>query len=185
MQIEKTNIDGVSIIRVDKFPDERGMFMELYSEEKYLAHQLMGKSIQINFSHSEKSVLRGLHYQIEHSQGKILQVVSGTIFDVGLDLRRDSLTFGKYFSIELNSKDSLQVFFPPGIAHGFCVLSDYADIIYQCDQYYNPSDEYGVLWNDPDLEIDWPINNPIISNKDQQYETLVNIPIDKLPVIKT
>jgi len=183
MEIEKTLIDGLAIIKPEKFSDERGIFMEIYSEKKYLENKIINKSVQINYSHSKKSVLRGLHYQINQTQGKIVQAINGVIFDVGIDLRKNSSTYGEQFSIELDSSEGLQVYFPPGIAHGFCVLSEYADIIYQCDEYYSPKDEYGVHWADPELNIDWPCSEPIISKKDQALLTLDQIPLDKLPSV--
>ena len=120
---------------------------------------------------------------MQKPQGKIVQVLNGTIFDVGVDIRRNSSTFGKYFSMELNHIDCFQVYFPPGIAHGFCVLTDSADVIYQCTDYYYPDDENGIVWNDPDLKIDWPIDNPIVSSKDQAFERLSRLKSDKYPKV--
>ena len=183
MDIENTNIDGVIVIKPQKFEDERGFFTELYTQRKYLSNNIPEESVQFNFSHSKQNVLRGLHFQMQKPQGKIVQVLNGTIFDVGVDIRRNSSTFGKYFSMELNHIDCFQVYFPPGIAHGFCVLTDSADVIYQCTDYYYPDDENGIIWNDPDLKIDWPIDNPIVSSKDQAFERLSILKSDKYPKV--
>ena len=181
MNIETTNIDGVIILKPEKYDDDRGFFTELYSIRKYTSNIIPKKSIQFNFSHSNKSVLRGLHFQIQKPQAKIVQVLNGTIFDVGVDLRKNSPTFGKHFSIEMNQNDCFQVYFPPGIAHGFCVLSDYADVMYHCSEYYFPEDENGIVWDDPDLGINWPIEKPIVSAKDQSFQRLSNLNPDKYP----
>jgi len=183
MDIENTNLDGVIVIKLQKFEDERGFFTELYTQRKYLSNNIPEESVQFNFSHSKQNVLRGLHFQMQKPQGKIVQVLNGTIFDVGVDIRRNSSTFGKYFSMELNHIDCFQVYFPPGIAHGFCVLTDSADVIYQCTDYYYPDDENGIIWNDPDLKIDWPIDNPIVSSKDQAFERLSRLKSDKYPKV--
>jgi dTDP-4-dehydrorhamnose 3,5-epimerase len=183
MDIENTNLDGVIVIKPQKFEDERGFFTELYTQRKYLSNNIPEESVQFNFSHSKQNVLRGLHFQMQKPQGKIVQVLNGTIFDVGVDIRRNSSTFGKYFSMELNHIDCFQVYFPPGIAHGFCVLTGSADVIYQCTDYYYPNDENGIIWNDPDLKIDWPIDNPIVSSKDQAFERLSRLKSDKYPKV--
>ena len=183
MDIENTNIEGIIVIKPQKFEDERGFFTELYTQRKYLSNNIPEESVQFNFSHSKHNVLRGLHFQMQKPQGKIVQVLNGTIFDVGVDIRRNSSTFGKYFSMELNHIDCFQVYFPPGIAHGFCVLTDSADVIYQCTDYYYPDDENGIVWNDPDLKIDWPIDNPIVSSKDQAFERLSRLKSDKYPKV--
>ena len=183
MDIENTNLDGVIVIKPQKFEDERGFFTELYTQRKYLSNNIPEESVQFNFSHSKQNVLRGLHFQMQKPQGKIVQVLNGTIFDVGVDIRRNSSTFGKYFSMELNHIDCFQVYFPPGIAHGFCVLTGSADVIYQCTDYYYPNDENGIIWNDPDLKIDWPIDNPIVSSKDQVFERLSRLKSDKYPKV--
>lgn len=183
MDIENTNIDGVIVIKPQKFEDERGFFTELYNQRHYLSNNIPEESVQFNFSHSKQNVLRGLHFQMQKPQGKIVQVLNGTIFDVGVDIRRNSSTFGKYFSMELNHIDCFQVYFPPGIAHGFCVLTDSANVIYQCTDYYYPDDENGIIWNDPDLKIDWPIDNPIVSSKDQAFERLSRLKLDKYPKV--
>ena len=183
MKIEKTDIEGVIVIKTQKYHDSRGFFTELYSQRRYVSEIIPNKPVQFNFSHSKKDVLRGLHFQIQKPQGKIVQVLSGTIFDVGVDVRKNSPTFGSYFSIELNHNDSYQVYFPAGIAHGFCVLSDYANVMYHCSDYYYPNDENGIIWNDPDLDIDWPIEKPIVSKKDQSFQRLHNLNSDKYPKI--
>ena len=183
MNVETTNIEGVIVIKTKKFHDERGFFTELYSQRNYVSEVIPEKSVQFNFSHSKKDVLRGLHFQIQKPQGKIVQVLNGTIFDVGVDVRKNSPTFGDFFSIEMSHNDCYQIYFPPGIAHGFCVLSDYADVMYHCTEYYYPDDENGILWNDPNLNINWPIDKPIVSKKDQSFQKLSNLHLDKHPQI--
>ncbi|MAW74370.1 MAG: dTDP-4-dehydrorhamnose 3,5-epimerase [Candidatus Marinimicrobia bacterium] len=183
MDLEKTNLEGVIVLRPKKYDDPRGFFTEIYSKSRYKTELISEESVQFNFSHSKKDVLRGLHFQMKKPQGKIVQVLRGTIFDVGVDIRKGSKTFGEYFSIELNSNDCTQVYFPPGIAHGFCVLSNSADVLYQCTEYYHPSDENGIIWNDQEINISWPIRNPVISNKDMEFKLLSELSDNELPSI--
>ena len=173
MDLEKTNLEGVIVLRPKKYDDPRGFFTEIYSKSRYQTELTSKESVQFNFSHSKKDVLRGLHFQIKKPQGKIVQALRGTIFDVGVDIRKGSKTFGEYFSIELNANDC--------IAHGFCVLSNSADVLYQCTEYYHPNDENGVKWNDQEIKIDWPICNPIISNKDKEFKYLSELSNNELP----
>ena len=127
--------------------------------------------VQENWSRSTFGILRGLHFQVKHPQGKLVSVHNGKVFDVAVDLRKESKTYGKWYGLELSDENHLQMYVPPGFAHGFCVLSDVADFVYKCTDYYNPSDESGIIWNDTTLNIKWPIKNPIISDKDRRLIT--------------
>tara|TARA_B100001250_G_C19815288_1_gene797980 strand:- start:5061 stop:5609 length:549 start_codon:yes stop_codon:yes gene_type:complete len=177
---EPTNIQGVIVIKPDVFKDERGFFSETYSREKYISLGVNEEFVQDNHSQSKKNTLRGLHYQSQKSQGKLVRVVRGEVFDVAVDVRKDSSTFGKYFSILLNQTNHYQLYMPPGIAHGFYVTSEYANFEYKCTDYYSPENEKGVIWNDPDINIDWPSSKPIISQKDSIYMRLKDIPPEDL-----
>jgi dTDP-4-dehydrorhamnose 3,5-epimerase len=140
--------------------------------------------VQDNISFSTGNVLRGLHFQHPHSQGKLVQVLSGEVFDVAVDIRAGSPTFGQWVADNLSSSNHKQIYIPPGFAHGFCVLSDTALFSYKCTDYYSPADEAGIIYNDPDLKIAWPIVSPIVSNKDAAYPCLKDIPQVKLPKYK-
>lgn len=167
MKIIKTKLDNCIIIEPQVFGDDRGFFLETFHESRYC--ELAGikeKFVQDNRSRSTKDVLRGLHFQKTKPQGKLVTVTEGVVFDVGVDLRPNSKTFGQYEAVILSAENKLQFYIPPGFAHGFVVLSDSADFQYKCTDYYDPNDESGIIWNDPDLSIDWPIKNPILSNKD-------------------
>lgn len=181
MEIKVTNIEGVVVLKPDKYKDERGFFAEIYNEKKYLPEVINKQSVQVNYSHSKKNVLRGLHFQVQKPQAKIVQVLNGKIFDVGVDLRKKSTTFGQYFSIEMCDEDFTQIYFPPGIAHGFCVMSESADVMYHCTDFYDSNDENGIIWNDPDLKIKWPVAHPIISEKDQSFDLLSNLNVSNFP----
>ena len=172
MKITDTKLEGVKIIEPKKYSDSRGFFLESYNQKKYLDAGINLKFVQDNHSSSKKGVLRGLHFQKSRPQGKLVRVTRGKVFDVIADVNKDSKTFGKYLSIELDSLHHKQVYIPPGYAHGFLVLSDTADFLYKCTDYYNPEDEGGVMWNDNLLNIDWPIKNPILSEKDSCYNSL-------------
>jgi dTDP-4-dehydrorhamnose 3,5-epimerase len=175
-----TNIDGVIVIKQDIFNDDRGFFSETYSKEKYFSLGIQEEFVQDNHSQSIKNTLRGLHYQSNKTQGKLVRVLRGEVLDVAVDVRKDSQTFGKYFSILLNESNHYQLYMPPGIAHGFYVTSEFADFEYKCTDYYNPESEKGVLWSDPDLNIDWPSRSPIVSDKDSIYKRLKDIPKEDL-----
>ncbi len=170
---------GLIIIEPLVLKDNRGYFYEAHQHERY--HALgIPRFTQDNTSRSQKNVLRGMHYQLPHAQGKLVGVTHGAVLDVVIDIRRSSKTFGQWFSIELNDQNHIQMYIPPGFAHGFCVLSDYADFYYKCTDYYTPGAEHGIRWNDPQLNIAWPIKNPILSNKDEVYPLLNEITDDKL-----
>ena len=181
MKIIPTKLSGVLLIEPQLFQDERGYFTEFFQEKRYQEQGISTQFVQDNFSHSRQNVIRGLHYQIEHPQAKLIYVIRGCVLDVIVDIRRNSPTFGQHITIELDDKLHRQVFIPQGFAHGFCVLSSHADFIYKCSDYYYPSAERGILWNDPNLQIPWPIKNPILSAKDAMHLPLKNIPIEHLP----
>ncbi|USD29087.1 dTDP-4-dehydrorhamnose 3,5-epimerase [Pseudoalteromonas sp. SCSIO 43201] len=166
MKVIKTNIDGLLIIEPEVFGDERGYFYEMYQAERYKSLGILENFIQDNRSSSSRGVLRGLHFQKTKSQGKLVTVTSGEVFDVAVDLRPNSETFGKHCTVLLTAENKRQFYIPPGFAHGFCVLSEKADFQYKCTDYYDPSDESGIIWNDCELGIEWPISYPILSQKD-------------------
>ena len=172
----ETNLAGVLIIETKVFSDDRGFFMESYNVASFQEMGLPTNFVQDNHSRSVKGVLRGLHYQYPKWQGKLVRVVVGKVFDVAVDIRRKSPSFGKWIGVELSSENHRQLYIPPGFAHGFCVLSAVAELIYKCTEAYKPSDEAGILWNDPDIGIEWPIQNPILSTKDRRASLLAEIP---------
>jgi dTDP-4-dehydrorhamnose 3,5-epimerase len=182
MKATETALYGVLIIEPQVFEDKRGFFMEMYHFERYNREGVDRVFVQDNLSHSTKGTLRGLHYQIKRPQAQLVQVVKGSVFDVCVDVRRGSPSFGKWTGIRLSEDNRRQVFMAEGIAHGFCVLSETADMIYKCTEMYEPGDEGGVLWSDPGLAIDWPIKDPLLSDKDSQYPCLADIPQENLPV---
>ena len=181
MEVKKTNIPGVLVIKPKIHSDTRGLFTETFSTKRYAKVGINQTFVQDNLSHSSKNVVRGLHYQIEQPQGKLVRVTRGRVFDVALDIRLNSPSFGSYFSTIIDDSDFSQLYLPPGIAHGFCVLSDCADFQYKCTDYYVTGDEGGVLWNDSDLNIDWPLKDPIVSKQDQKLRKLADIPKNLLP----
>jgi len=168
MQVSKTSIDGLLIIEPQVFADPRGMFYEVYSESRYKEHGIP-RFVQDNHSVSKKGVLRGLHYQVNSGQDKLVRVTQGEVFDVAVDIRKQSPTYGKWWGLSLSETNNLQLYIPVGFAHGFSVLSESAEVLYKCSNYYSPEDERGILWNDPGLAIDWPIKDPILSEKDAVY----------------
>ena len=168
MRVSKTPIDGLLIIEPKIFVDPRGMFYEVYSESRYEEHGIPC-FIQDNHSISKKGVLRGLHYQVNPGQGKLVRVTRGEIFDVAVDIRKQSPTYGKWWGLSLSETNKFQLYIPVGFAHGFCVLSESAEVLYKCSDYYSPENERGILWDDPDLAIDWPVKDPILSEKDAVY----------------
>lgn len=181
MKISETDLPGVIIFQPKVFSDERGFFLETWSEKQYRKAGITLNFVQDNTSFSQKGTLRGLHYQNPHSQGKLVQVLSGEVLDAAVDIRLDSPTFGKSVSVILSGSNHKQMYIPPGFAHGFCVTSETALFSYKCTDYYDASCEGGILWNDPDLEIDWPTDEPILSSKDSNYPLLKDIPPESLP----
>ena len=176
MNVVKTKLHDCVIIEPKVFGDERGFFLETFQTERYA--ELAGITlpfVQDNHSRSSKAVLRGLHYQKTKPQGKLVRVVRGEVYDVAVDIRQGSPTFGQWEGVILSEKNKRQFWVPPGFAHGFLVLSDMADFEYKCTDYYDPSDEGSVLWNDPDLDIPWPIATPILSDKDVSAARLIDV----------
>jgi len=176
LNVIKTKLPGVVIIEPKVFGDERGFFLESFSEERYRKEVgIKDNFVQDNHSRSSKGVLRGLHFQINKPQGKLVRVVRGEVLDVAVDINPASETFGMHESVILSSDNHRQFWVPPGYAHGFVVLSDYADFEYKCTEYYDPTDEGCVAWNDPELNIDWMIEQPELSAKDSaalSFDTL-------------
>jgi dTDP-4-dehydrorhamnose 3,5-epimerase len=178
MDVQETPIPGVIVIEPRVFGDQRGLFMETYQDRRYRAAGLPVAFVQDNLSRSRRGALRGLHFQIQHPQGKLLQVFRGEIFDVAVDLRRDSPSFGKWFGVTLSEENHRQLYVPPGIAHGFYVSSDAADVFYKCTDYYFPEHERTLLWSDPDVGIQWPLEGePILSEKDKNGQPLATIDV--------
>ena len=176
MNVIKTKLIDCVIIEPKIFGDERGFFLETFQAERYT--KLAGITlpfVQDNHSRSSKGVLRGLHFQKTKPQGKLVRVVKGEVFDVAVDIRQGSPTFGQWEAVILSEENKTQLWVPPGFAHGFIVLSNSADFEYKCTDYYDSSDEGSVLWNDPDLDIPWPIVTPILSNKDANANRLVDL----------
>lgn len=176
MNIVRTSLNDCVIIEPKVFGDERGFFLETFHIDRY--NDLAGIDlpfIQDNHSRSSKKVLRGLHFQKKRPQGKLVRVVRGEVFDVAVDIRKESTTFGKWEGVILSEENKKQFWVPPGFAHGFLVLSDIADFEYKCTDYYDPSDEGSILWSDPDLDIKWPLNNPILSKKDSNANKLIDL----------
>jgi dTDP-4-dehydrorhamnose 3,5-epimerase len=174
VNITRTRIPDVQIIEPRVFEDERGWFVEDFQDSRFESHGLPVRFRQDNWSRSKRGVLRGLHYQLDRPQGKLITCVTGHVFDVALDIRRGSPTFGKWVGVELQGDKPRQLWIPPGFAHGFCVLSASADVMYKCTDVYVPEDERGVLWCDPKLRIEWPITEPIVSKRDR-----ANRPLDE------
>ncbi len=160
MQVRKTEIDGAFLIDLDVHGDERGFLLESYQKSHYADYGIDYDFVQDNHSWSVGGVLRGLHYQVQHPIGHLIYVVRGSVFDVGVDLRANSRTFGKHVTCTLSAAKKQQLFLPAGIAHGFCTLAEENEILYKCTEYYYPDDEAGVIWNDADIGIEWPIKDP-------------------------
>lgn len=173
MKVIKTNIEDVLIIEPELFGDERGFFMETFSAIRY--REMAGinaEFVQDNHSRSQGGVLRGLHFQKNDPQGKLVRVVDGEVFDVAVDIRENSKTYGKWIGVILSAENKRQLWVPPGFAHGFLTLSETADFEYKCTAYYNPEDEYCLAWNDETVAIDWPLKNPTLSEKDALGKSL-------------
>lgn len=171
MIVEKHDIKGLLTITIDSHPDNRGVFYEGFNEKEFRIKTGLNKRfVQDNFSFSVKNVLRGMHYQVHKPQAKLVMVTRGEIFDVAVDLRRKSQTFGRWFGIYLSNKNFKQLYIPEGFAHGFAVISNEAHVVYKTSEFYYPEFERSIIWNDSDLNIDWPISNPTLSKKDQHAE---------------
>lgn len=172
MTIHRTPLPGVLVIEPRVFRDERGFFIETFSTREAAGTGMAETFVQDNHSRSSRGVLRGLHYQLHSPQGKLVHVARGSVFDVAVDIRLGSPHFGKWFGIELNDVNLKSLWIPPGFAHGFCVLSETADVIYKCTDLYDAKDDRGVAWNDPAIGIEWPDSAPFVSPKDAGYEGL-------------
>ncbi len=166
MEITPTSIPEVIVMTPPIFTDSRGYFLETYQHKKYAELGISKPFVQDNQSYSTKNVLRGLHFQLRYPQGKLVRVTQGSVFDVAVDIRRNSPTFGKWHGEILSADNKKQMYIPENFAHGFCVLSDSAEFLYKCTNFYIPGDEAGLIWNDPQLGIEWPISKPILSAKD-------------------
>lgn len=172
MKLVDSFLDVVKVFNLKKFEDERGFFVEQFHSSRYKNFQINDRFVQDNQSRSQKNVLRGLHFTINNNQSQMMTVARGEVFDVVVDVRPNSKTFGKYKSFILSDEGPQQIYMPHGFAHGFCVLSEYADLIYKASKLYDSNDEYGILWNDEDISIDWPISNPVISDRDLMHGSL-------------
>ncbi len=172
MKLLETDLHSVLILEPRVFSDERGFFIETYNAEKLAGTPLDTSFRQDNHSRSTAGVVRGLHYQLSAPQGKLVHVARGKILDVAVDIRVGSPTFGRWTSAELSDENLRSLWIPPGFAHGFCVLSDVADVIYKCTTLYDPQDDRGVAWNDPRIGIEWPVENPTVSSKDMKWAGL-------------
>ncbi len=188
MNIITTNLPGVIFIEPKVYVDKRGFFLETFREDVLLQAGINAHFVQDNHTRSSQGVLRGLHYQMTQTQGKLVRVAAGSVFDVVVDVRSGSPTFGQWYGTELNEDNIKMIYVPPGFAHGFVVLSETADFIYKCTDYYHPESEQGIAWDDPDLNIDWSIaeiaEKISLSDKDKQNVKLKDQPAEKLPAYK-
>jgi dTDP-4-dehydrorhamnose 3,5-epimerase len=178
MEVTPTKIRDVLLIKPRVFEDSRGFFFESYNRREFIKHGLDVTFVQDNHSRSVKNTLRGLHFQVNPGQGKLVRVVSGEVFDVAVDIRFGSPTFGQWVGHNLSAINKLQMYIPVGFAHGFCVLSEYAEFEYKCTDFYSLSDERGIAWNDPEIGISWPVTRPLLSEKDRRNPLLNNIDRD-------
>ena len=175
MKIIETPLPGVVRIEPRAFGDTRGFFLETFQEARFRQGGLPASFVQDNHSRSVRGTLRGLHFQSPQPQGKLIFAIRGEIWDVAVDVRQDSPTYGQWYGVTLSESNHWQLYVPAGFAHGFCVVSEIADIVYKCTDYYAPQFEQTILWNDPDLNIPWPVTNPILSAKDQRGQRLQDL----------
>ena len=175
MRVIATELPGVLVIEPDVHRDGRGFFLETYHADRYRGHGIPGPFVQDNHSRSVAGTLRGLHLQIGRPQGKLIRVIEGEVFDVAVDVRRGSPTFGRWVSVTLTAESFRQCYIPPGFAHGFCVVSPIAQLEYKCTDLYDPATELGIAWNDPAIGIRWPVTDPILSRRDSQHPTLAEL----------
>jgi len=181
MQVRATALDGVLLIEPRRFDDERGFFLESFNASRYRAAGILDDFVQDNHSRSRRGVLRGMHFTVRHPQAQIVTVIRGRIFDAAVDLRSNSPTFGRWTGVELSDDGPCQLYMGPGFAHGFCVLSEFADLHYKVSKVYDPGDEGGLLWNDADVGIRWPVDNPAVSGRDAAYPRLIDLDPSRLP----
>ena len=175
MRVLPTSVPGVLLVEPDVFRDARGSFLETFHQTRYREAGISCSFVQDNQSRSVRGTLRGMHAQLNKPQGKLVRVVHGEIFDVAVDIRPGSTTFGKWTAANLSGETFRQMFIPPGFAHGFCVLSESADVAYSCTEFYDRADEIGFRWNDPAIGIAWPIDRPVLSEKDAALPTLAEL----------
>jgi dTDP-4-dehydrorhamnose 3,5-epimerase len=168
MQFIHSDVPGIVVIEPKVFEDVRGFFMETYHQPRFTEAGIDLPFVQDNHSRSRRGVLRGLHYQIRHAQGKLIRAIRGEIYDVAVDIRKSSPTFGRWVGMSLSESNRRQLYIPPGFAHGFCVVSEVAEVLYKTTDVYHPAEERILLWNDPALGIAWPVTAPIVSEKDQR-----------------
>lgn len=183
MNVRQTSLPGVLLLEPKIFRDERGFFTETFNTRSLAGSGVPSEFVQDNHSRSARGVVRGLHYQLRSPQGKLVHVARGRIFDVAVDIRLGSPHFGAWFGTELDDENLASLWIPPGFAHGFCVLSDVADVIYKCTTLYDPADDRGILWNDPAVGIEWPVESPVVSLKDSRLRKLSDTRFD-LPRFK-
>lgn len=181
MNCQPTDLPEVKIIEPDRFEDDRGFFMEAYNSRRYRELGISETFVQDNLSFSRRGVLRGLHYQFPHCQGKLVGVLRGEVYDVAVDIRRGSPAFGRWTGVLLSARNRRQLYLPPGFAHGFCVLSATTLFFYKCSDFYAPQADAGIAWNDPDLAINWPLAAPVLSAKDSRHPRLKDIVPERLP----
>ena len=184
MNVVETALPGVLIVEPKVFGDDRGYFLETWQQQRYQDAGIAVNFVQDNLSYSQHGVLRGLHYQHENTQGKLVYVLQGSVFDVAVDIRKNSPHFGNWVGVELSADNKRQLYVPEGFAHGFCVTSEAALFAYKCTDQYNPSAELSILWNDPEIGVQWPVDDPILSDKDVKGIGLDSVPKDKLPVYR-
>ncbi|HFC30932.1 MAG TPA: dTDP-4-dehydrorhamnose 3,5-epimerase [Oceanospirillales bacterium] len=185
MKVIATKLAGAIVFEPEVYGDERGFFMETWNYQRYKQAGLDVKFVQSNLSKSAKGVLRGLHFQNPNPQGKLVQILTGVVFDVAVDIRQGSPTFGQWHGETLSGDNHKQFYIPEGFAHGFCVLSDFAIFSYMCTNVYDTKADCSLLWNDADIAIDWPISQPILSQKDKNALTLAQIDNNRLPKYKS
>lgn len=181
MKVTPCPIPGLLLVEPDVFADERGYFLEIYREDRY-QYSIPPLFVQDNHSFSRHGVLRGLHYQIGRPQGKLVTVLDGEIFDVAVDIRRGSPTFGRVETVTLSGENHRQFYIPEGFAHGFCVSGERALVVYKCTDFYDPASERGIRWDDPALAIPWPVAEPVLTHRDRAYPLLNEIPEADLPI---
>jgi dTDP-4-dehydrorhamnose 3,5-epimerase len=180
VKVVETKLPGVLVVEPNVHRDERGFFAETYHAQRYAAAGIGVTFVQDNHSRSVRGTLRGLHAQLERPQAKLVRVLRGTIFDVVVDVRRGSPTFKDWIGVELSDENFRQVFVPIGFAHGFCVLSDVAEVEYKCSDHYHAGDELGLKWDDPEIGVEWPLREPLLSDKDREGKPLARL-LDRLP----
>jgi dTDP-4-dehydrorhamnose 3,5-epimerase (EC 5.1.3.13) len=182
MEVVKTSLDGVLLVKPRVFGDQRGFFLETFRASQYFEHGISVPFVQDNHSRSRRGILRGIHFQNPCPQGKLVSVIRGKVFDVAVDIRPDSPNFGKWFGTILDDENHNQLWIPPGFGHGFCVLSSEADFVYKCTEYYRPEYDAAIRWDDPAICIEWPIEEaPSLSEKDENAARLSDIDVNKLP----